>query len=411
MDKQLFRKLNAYDYNKYDEIMNTLQGNTASKSFSNKYQNFKVEDGVLKYEHKQQKPDGNYMNVILEVVREKDIDEKLQNIYDNPSLGMGKGINSFYSIVSSMYLNITKKNVIQFLNKQVSYQLTRPLTKPRHPTKKFNTENSAWAIDLIDVSQYKTVNRNNTFILSCVDLYSRRCYLRKLLRKTSVAVRDAMKTFCTENNKPKILYCDMGAEFREQFKTFIESPPISAKILTSASYTPVADIENLNGQVRKLMSELFVRNANLVWYPHLQEIEDNINNFNNLPKIQLKRLEAKHNRLNADNNQQEQKFTTGMLVRISQKAIVSDVRQRYKQGTQKSVHNKWSISTYIIARRYKPTYANGFNSYGLKFQNNQWVQNAKFKVMKFREGDLQQVPTDRVGRELTIQENNKINKM
>ena len=54
----------------------------------------------------------------LEVLYPDEKESILRNLYTDPTLGQGIGIRQFYSLVSGKYLNITRKEVTEFLRKQ-----------------------------------------------------------------------------------------------------------------------------------------------------------------------------------------------------------------------------------------------------------------------------------------------------
>ena len=61
----------------------------------------------------------------MELVSEEDQTNKLKEIYDNPNIGLGLGITSFYKLVKDKYIGITRDDVEKFLKSQTNYQLTK----------------------------------------------------------------------------------------------------------------------------------------------------------------------------------------------------------------------------------------------------------------------------------------------
>ena len=47
----------------------------------------------------------------LELIPEEDLKEKLEQLYDDPNIGLGLGISSFYKIVISKYIGIKRDDV------------------------------------------------------------------------------------------------------------------------------------------------------------------------------------------------------------------------------------------------------------------------------------------------------------
>ncbi len=50
----------------------------------------------------------------LDSVSEEDQINKLKDIYDNPDIGLGLGITSFYKLVKDKYIGITRDDVEKF---------------------------------------------------------------------------------------------------------------------------------------------------------------------------------------------------------------------------------------------------------------------------------------------------------
>lgn len=355
------------------------------------------------------------------------VDTVLRKVFDNPAVGMGHGIRQFYKIIADKYLNITRKQCEDFLKRQVSYQLTRPLVTPKNPTQKYYQENQCWATDLIDVSKYIRYNEPYMYIMTCQDVFTKKCWLRKLESKTAEEVIEKFKTFMTATHKPKILKADNGETSSNEFKAFIKT--LGVKLVNTMSNTPQSNIENLNGQVRKMLQQLAVRKRNLVWHTELEAIENNLNNYNELTSNEIERKKAVHNhtllqeenkkktkaeRDEDDAKKRPPKFKEGDYVRLSQRAFIPEVRAEYKQGTQKSVMIKYSIIPFQVIKVFKPIESNGFNTYRLYNLDAKEVlsnkeNNAPYKA---RESDLLKIPAEEAeGETPTLAQNNLINSM
>ena len=105
-------------------------------------------------------------------------------------------------------------------------ELAKELLAPRHRPKTFPRRkvyasgvNEIWTADLMDVQRYSKVNKNMTFILVVVDVFSRYAYARGMKRKTAKSTADALKDILKENRQgsdPKFLWTDDGKEFKNQ---------------------------------------------------------------------------------------------------------------------------------------------------------------------------------------------------
>ena len=130
---------------------------------------FKIENEKLIY-----KP----LNLI--VVKKEQVNDILKSHYNEyPS----SGILSFYKNVTRKYANITRNEVKEFLQTVPEYMLTKNQNYIQSKPIIEKAPNLRWQIDLIDMSMYAKQNKNYNYILNCIDVYSRYCFLRLLKKK------------------------------------------------------------------------------------------------------------------------------------------------------------------------------------------------------------------------------------
>ena len=76
---------------------------------------------------------------------------------------------------------------------------------------------SIWAADLADVHRYAKQNKNNTFILVLIDLFSKKAWARGLKFKTGKETAAAIKdVFKKSGCSPSKLWTDRGLEFKNR---------------------------------------------------------------------------------------------------------------------------------------------------------------------------------------------------
>ena len=101
--------------------LNTRQANAFIKKFK---QDFVVVKGNLVYEP---------LNLIAVPSDDEKIKQKvLEQVYKSPQ-ALGKGQNNFHQLVLQKYLGIKRKDVIEFLKKQPTYQMYQ--SSPRNVNK------------------------------------------------------------------------------------------------------------------------------------------------------------------------------------------------------------------------------------------------------------------------------------
>ena len=117
------------------------------------------------------------------VVKSSDREKIMKQLYDDTKLGAGKGILTFYKLVTSKYINIRRSDCEEFLKKQAYYQLQQPLTHTTNKPIVATYPNQLYAIDLIDMDTYVKHNARYKYILTVVDVFSGKCWLGKLTKK------------------------------------------------------------------------------------------------------------------------------------------------------------------------------------------------------------------------------------
>ena len=109
----------------------------------------------------------------------------LIDIYLDPSIGL-KSVNKMYIYLKTKHpnKNITKKELNDFLSKRKENQLFKQV-KTDNLFNKTIAENVGYTlqIDTMDFNSYKSQNKGYRYILVCIDVYSRKVFLRALLDK------------------------------------------------------------------------------------------------------------------------------------------------------------------------------------------------------------------------------------
>ena len=189
-DKLLFsskvRQLNNYPEFKTDELLQNLieiiktgslpEDKKQHKRFIDKLKDFSIENGDLFYSPKIKNDDDTYLQKInLKVIKPSEREDVLKSIYNNPSIGLGTGINQFYYQICRSYLNITRKETTDFLKRQGDYQIGLIKYKKINNPIVAKTSNERWGVDNVDMTRYK----ENGYIgfLTIVDYFSKKVHM------------------------------------------------------------------------------------------------------------------------------------------------------------------------------------------------------------------------------------------
>jgi hypothetical protein len=334
-----------------------------------------------------------YKPLNLEIVRPAEREAKLKLLYDDPKIGIGAGIRSFYNKVLQQYLGIRRTDVAEFLQKQTPYQLTK---KERRPTNKpviGEYPNHRWEADLIDVSNYSGHNARKKYILTVIDCFSKYVFAAPLVTKTAKSITRELERIAANQSGgiyPVILQTDNGGEFLGDMKPWCESKNI--RQVFSRTHTPQTNglVENFNLYLRQMIREGFVRTNTLNWTRHLNDYLYNRNHTkhtatkytpaevwtatrepivkggrvlpatlgdkpltqnqkqNNVKKRTITRARKELDRY------EDEKFVIGDKVRIKLAAIDTKVRKEIKAGNEKLLPIKYTPDVFDVVKVFNP---------------------------------------------------------
>ena len=96
-------------------------------------------------------------------------------IYRDDKLGLGLDITQFYYQICRRFLNITRKDATNFLNKQGDYQIAVIRNHKVNTPITAKTSNERWGVDNVDMTRYTESVNNSRYIafLTIVDFFSK----------------------------------------------------------------------------------------------------------------------------------------------------------------------------------------------------------------------------------------------
>ena len=299
--------------------------------------------------------------------------EALENLFNDDTNTIGKGIAQFYKYVATKYINIKREDVNNFLQTKGFYQMTQNIKKVINKPIIAQYSNQRWAIDLIDMNDIIRENKGWRYIVTVVDVFSRKVFLNKIKNKDAISARDAFAEIINQATiTPKYLMSDNGTEWAGEFADYCKENDI--KQLFTRSYSPEANgvVERMNKEIRKIMRAFFVRNNNKEWYNILDKIAENKNvTFNssvrnspnniwvaqneetqtisqNDPRLQAKKSLMKKAMAKIKKFKEEDNFQVGQLVRIKMSSIFANVRKLVKENNTKQIVVSYTPEIFIV---------------------------------------------------------------
>ena len=189
------------------------------------------------------------------------MNDLLKELYYNPSSGF-IGANKLYIKAKAIDAKITMNKVNEFLQKQATAQITKEV---KH-NKTYNSIISPsihnnYQIDLMDLPEPKQ-NNGFKYLLTCIDIYSRKVDIEPIKTKTGDTVLKAFKSIIHRMGLCKNLNCDLGSEFIYiPFKRYCDDNNIIVWYSNPEESNKNAIIERFHRTLRNMILKYTVANG------------------------------------------------------------------------------------------------------------------------------------------------------
>ena len=207
------------------------------------------------------------------------VEELLHELYYNPRHA------SAYTSIENVYraakkqLPSIKRNVV---DRWFQHQLTATLHKPvriRFPTNKVivMSIDDQWQCDLADMSSKAEYNDDFTFILTCIDCFSKYAWAIPIVNKQADNIILALKAILKSGRKPKRLQTDKGTEFlNRKVQSFLNQHNI--QLFTTQSDKKASIVERFNRTLKGRMYKYFTAKNTYRYVDVIQSLVDGYNN-------------------------------------------------------------------------------------------------------------------------------------
>ncbi len=298
--------------------------------------------------------------------------------------GLKVGIQKLYHALRDNYpeAKITRSQVSEWLKLQTDYQINQAQKTVRHiKTIQANKKHELIQIDLIDYSQNTAPNANK-YILSIVDVFTRRAFVFALKRKTAAEVKRGFEKFLSDLDESefplKRVMNDDGGEFQGEFAELLKSKGI---VQSSSNRSQAQGIvERFNKSIKTLIERYVQENPNVNKFTAMDKVlplyndtyhttikmtpnqaynltEDENGELKSLHKARVKKNNEKVTNSGVKVSNQNNEIQVGDVVRVA----IS------KKGdlTKKFVNN-WTEDTYKVIRVIKARKVSNTTRYQLE---------------------------------------------
>ena len=212
----------------------------------------------------------------------KELNEYLKSIYYDPKNAAGyTGAGTVYKAVKSEgKYRISLHKIKLWLAAQDAYSTFKPARK-RFPRPKVivSAKDQMWDCDCLSMKYHKDDNREYSYILVCVDVFTRFLFTKPLTALQGSLVKQAYEEIFERNESPQTIRTDHGTEFVNKImKQYFISKNIKHYLTSNEIKTSHG--ERVIQTLRMRIARMFRAKNNFNWIDHLQEITEAYNNSN-----------------------------------------------------------------------------------------------------------------------------------
>ena len=214
-----------------------------------------------------------------------------------------------------------------------------------------------WQADLADVSSLSKYNDSHRYLLTCIDVFSKKARVIPLKSKTGVALREAFATMIVDV-KPKLLQTDKGTEFlNSTFQQFLKENNI--RHYTSENEDiKCSVVERWNRTLKTKMWKYFTYASTQRYLDVLPALVESYNNSYH------RSIKMTPNQVNAQNEAEVRKrlyppkesFRPRWKFEVGEQVRLCQARRSFKKGYLPN----WTEELFVVNSRYAtdpPTYS------------------------------------------------------
>lgn len=236
--------------------------------------------------------------------------------------------SKFYKILKDEGYNISLNQVKEFLANQSVDQIHKVVNKNRNKFKYItaNFPNEIFQIDLLDYTKYSRTNKGYKWILICVDVFTRKAYAVAMKDKTAKITEEAFKQIIKED-KPKVIFHDMGSEFKGTFHKFVDNNDIIDVQNEFKNHNALGIIDRFSKTLKNMISKLMTSTESTKWVDDLPRL---IKIYNDTPNEAIENLKPSK----VDSNEQNRIKIANLNFdkQLFNKSIDNVAKSRIKAG-------------------------------------------------------------------------------
>ena len=191
-------------------------------------------------------------------------------------------------------------------------------------------------IDLIEISQISSANKGYKYILVAIDCFSRKIWVRLLMKKTADEVLSSLQSILEETGSVESICSDRGKEFtNSKMKTFLSDKGI--KLIHPYTSTHAHFVERVQATLQSIIFKHITRKNNAKFYDKLQDFVKTYNKRKHrMTKLSPNEGEKKENSLHIQEMQENYrakiKPTEKIRFKVGDKVRIAVAKEAFSRG-------------------------------------------------------------------------------
>ena len=213
-------------------------------------------------------------------VGQKHVEKLLSELYYDPKHPSAyTSVDNVYRAARKVLQTLERGEVEEWFRTQLTPTIHKPtrVSFPRNRVLVFDIDDQ-WQADLVDMSSKAKYNDGYTFILTCIDCFSKYAWAIPIMSKHGTEIVESLKhIFRTSARKPKRLQTDKGKEFlNSKVHRFLQENDI--QLFTTESDKKASIAERFNRTMKGRTYKYFTANNTYRYADVLQSLIDGYNN-------------------------------------------------------------------------------------------------------------------------------------
>ena len=188
------------------------------------------------------------------------------------------GVNNLHRAIQKINPKVKIKEVQDWLNKQAVAQIHKRMSDKIAYMPIFSYNPGSFQMDLTEMPMFVKQNRGYRYILTAININTRKLYAYKSKKKTATDIRKLLDKWRKDVGIVSKVTTDAGSEFkgnREWFKVNdIELTIVNPK----NKYWVTGKIERVHRTLKELFDKYFTAMNTVKWYDMLDDFVENYNN-------------------------------------------------------------------------------------------------------------------------------------